>query len=35
MAASAADYYCFLTYRLLTFFCSKDKENATNEMYII
>jgi hypothetical protein len=33
----AADYYCYplLSSLLPTLFCSKDKENATNEMYII
>jgi hypothetical protein len=32
----AADYYCSLIIiALRTLFCSKDKENATNEMYII
>jgi hypothetical protein len=32
----AADYYCYpLLSSLLRNLCSKDKENATNEMYII
>jgi hypothetical protein len=33
----AADYYCYPYYHRFcaTLFCSKDKENATNEMYII
>jgi hypothetical protein len=33
---ATADYYCYPYYRFCaTLFCSKDKENATNEMYII